>query len=53
MFPFYTFNVIAGIDDEGHGKIYSYDAVGCCELNKYVCAGSAQPLIMPLLDNLV
>lgn len=66
MFPFYTFNIVAGMDQEGilffllivyffigRGAVYSYDAVGCIERNEYVCEGSAQTLIMPVLDNLV
>jgi len=51
FFPFYTFNVLAGVDEEGQGVVFSYDAVGCTEPMAYGCTGSGNALIEPVLDN--
>ena len=51
FFPYYTFNICAGIDEDGVGAVYTYDAVGSYERTNYSCQGSGQGLIMPVLDN--
>jgi 20S proteasome subunit beta 6 len=53
FFPYYTFNIIAGLDDEGNGVCYSYDAVGCTEPLNYGTTGSAEKFVEPLLDCLI
>jgi len=53
FFPYYTFNVVGGLDDKGEGIVYSYDAVGCFEKMKYTVSGTGQALIEPFLDNMV
>mmetsp|Transcript_12133 Transcript_12133/g.32655 ORF Transcript_12133/g.32655 Transcript_12133/m.32655 type:complete len:268 (-) Transcript_12133:64-867(-) len=53
FFPYYTFNVLGGIDEAGEGFAYGYDAIGSHEKVKVVCTGSAQSLIQPVLDNQV
>ena len=53
FFPYYVYNILGGIDEEGRGAVYSYDPVGSYE--RLVCnaAGPAQGLIQPFLDNQV
>jgi 20S proteasome subunit beta 6 len=53
FFPFYTFNVVGGVDAQGAGKVYGYDAVGSFESVPYVVTGSGSALITSLLDNQV
>jgi len=51
FFPYYVFNILAGLDENGEGFIYGYDPVGSYEKMKYGSAGSANPLVQPLLDS--
>jgi 20S proteasome subunit beta 6 len=51
FFPYYTFNLVAGLDEEGKGAIYTYDAIGSFERVGYGCQGSGKELIQPVLDN--
>eukprot|EP01133_Synstelium_polycarpum_P010250 gene10250-11952_t len=53
FFPYYTFNLVAGIDDEGVGCVWTYDAVGSHERVKWSSQGSGNQLVQPLLDNQV
>lgn len=53
FFPFYTFNVVGGLDEKGEGCVFSYDAIGCFERLKYTASGTGQALVEPFLDNLV
>eukprot|EP00904_Undaria_pinnatifida_P001340 jgi/Undpi1/11206/HiC_scaffold_30.g13504.m1 len=51
-FPFYTFNILGGLDDEGTGAVYGYDAVGSFERVRVACAGGGQSIMQPVLDRL-
>jgi len=53
FFPYYTFNLLAGLTDDGEGYVYSYDAIGSYEEQRHSCTGSGSILAMPLLDNRV
>lgn len=51
FFPYYISNVLAGLDEEGKGCVYSYDPIGHMEKASYRAGGSAGALLQPLLDN--
>jgi 20S proteasome alpha/beta subunit len=51
-FPYFSFCVVGGLDDQGHGALYRYDAVGSFERVQAVCAGKGEKLIQPLLDEI-
>eukprot|EP00878_Enallax_costatus_P011701 GHUV01012216.1.p1 GENE.GHUV01012216.1~~GHUV01012216.1.p1 ORF type:complete len:233 (+),score=54.66 GHUV01012216.1:343-1041(+) len=51
FFPYYTFNICAGLDEEGRGAVFTYDAIGSYERTGYSCQGSGKDLIQPVLDN--
>ncbi|KAF7597411.1 Proteasome subunit beta type-6 [Aspergillus hancockii] len=53
FFPYYVHAILAGLDEEGKGALYSYDPVGSYEREQCRAAGSAASLIMPFLDNQV
>ncbi|XP_072014601.1 proteasome subunit beta type-1-B-like [Amphiura filiformis] len=51
FFPYYTYNILAGLDEEGKGCVFSFDPVGSYEREQYRAGGSASALLQPLLDN--
>ncbi|CAF0704541.1 unnamed protein product [Brachionus calyciflorus] len=51
FFPYYVNTIVAGINNEGQGCIYSYDPVGSYEREVYRAGGSSSALIQPLLDS--
>lgn len=51
FFPYYVSNVLAGLDTDGQGVVYSYDPIGHCERTTYRAGGSSGALLQPVLDN--
>lgn len=51
FFPYYVYNVLVGVDEDGVGCCYSYDPVGSYERETFRAGGSAASLLQPLLDN--
>lgn len=51
FFPYYSFNVVGGLDNEGKGCVFTYDAVGSYERVGYGAQGTGGTLMMPVLDN--
>jgi 20S proteasome subunit beta 6 len=50
--PYYSFCTLVGLDAEGRGAVYKYDAIGSCERVTATCSGKAEHLIQPLLDDI-
>ncbi|VDN22641.1 unnamed protein product [Gongylonema pulchrum] len=50
FFPYYTGAILAGIDENGKGAVFSYDPIGCIERLTYSASGSAEPMMMPFFD---
>lgn len=51
FFPYYVYNILGGLDEEGKGAVYSFDPVGSYEREFCRAAGAAQSLIQPFFDN--
>lgn len=49
--PFYAFNLLCGIDSNGQGIVYGYDAIGSYDKLTYGVQGSGSELGAPILDN--
>ena len=49
--PYYAFNLLVGLDKDGKGAVYGYDAVGSYDKVTYGVQGSGNSLGAPILDN--
>lgn len=50
FFPYYTFNLVAGLDKDGRGVVYGYDAIGSYGSDRALAQGSGAHMILPYLD---
>jgi len=53
FFPYYVYNILGGLDEQGKGAVYSFDPVGSYEREFCRAAGAAQSLLQPFLDSQV
>ncbi|ALC49471.1 Pros26 [Drosophila busckii] len=53
FYPYLVLNILAGLDANGKGMLYTYDPVGFFETVPYTAAGVAGQMLMPILDNQV
>ena len=53
FFPYYAFCILVGLDEEGKGVSFEYDAVGSYEARNYGANGSSKSLMQPFLDSQV
>lgn len=53
FFPYYTFNLLAGMNSKGEMKMYGYDAVGSFESLEYGANGSGKEMMAPILDSIL
>ncbi len=51
FFPYYTFNIVAGLNKNGKGVVYGYDAIGSYGEKRVTAAGSGAHMINPYLDS--
>uniref|UniRef100_A0A8B9QNC9 Proteasome subunit beta n=1 Tax=Anas platyrhynchos TaxID=8839 RepID=A0A8B9QNC9_ANAPL len=42
FFPYYVYNIIGGLDEEGKGAVYSFDPVGSYQRDTFKAGGSAK-----------
>ncbi|GFH52943.1 hypothetical protein CTEN210_09419 [Chaetoceros tenuissimus] len=51
-FPFYSFCIVAGLEEAGHGHVHIYDAIGSHERVSVACTGNGKEMLQPTLDRL-
>lgn len=51
FFPIYSFNLLCGLQDNGEGVVFGYDAIGSYDTLTYGVQGSGTFMAAPLLDN--
>jgi 20S proteasome subunit beta 6 len=53
FFPYYAFNILAGVKSTGEFSCYGYDAVGSYDEVSYGAQGSGNQLVTPVMDNII
>lgn len=53
FFPFYVSTLLAGIDEDGQGALYSYDPVGSYEREVFRACGTGGAILQPFMDSQV
>ena len=51
--PYFSFSTLGGIDEDGRGAVYKFDAIGSFERVSAACSGKGMEMIQPILDDLV
>lgn len=51
-FPFYSFCILAGMEQSGHAHVHVYDAIGSHERVGIASAGNGKEMLQPILDRL-
>ena len=51
FFPIYAFNLLCGLQPNGEGVVFGYDAIGSYDTLTYGVQGSGTFMAAPLLDN--
>ncbi|GBE61668.1 proteasome subunit beta type protein [Babesia ovata] len=51
FFPYYTFNILCGVDENGRGITCGFDAIGNYGFEPYMAKGTSASLITSVLDN--
>ena len=49
--PYYTFNILGGLKENGEGAIFGYDAIGSFDRVTYDAMGSGGQLVTPVMDS--
>jgi len=49
-FPYYSHSIVSGLDEQGRGALFRFDAVGSFERVRAACIGKGEQLIQPMLD---
>ncbi|VDL91268.1 unnamed protein product [Schistocephalus solidus] len=51
FFPFYVGTLLAGLDENGEGAVFSYDPVGSYQREHYRATGTGSAILQPFMDS--
>ncbi|VDN09344.1 unnamed protein product [Dibothriocephalus latus] len=51
FFPFYVGTLLAGLDENGEGAVFSYDPVGSYQREHYRASGTSSAILQPFMDS--